>query len=326
MARPSTPVDLSIIIVNWNSKEYLRKCIASILAETHGIEYEIVVIDNASFDGSGEMLRECYPQVRFIQSDKNLGFAKANNEAFKLSAGRSLLFLNPDTKIKDDAIVMLQRELCSLQSVGAVGAKLLNNDMSVQTSCIQAFPNITNQVLDSNALRTLFPMAGLWGMKPLYANNRGPTEVDAVSGACLMIGRSVFERIGMFSEDFFMYSEDIDLCFKVRKYNLRNYYIPSAVVIHYGGASSSQNKGSTYSNVMMLESRWRFFRKTRPSWYCWFYRFAMFVASIVRIGLVLLLWPARRLQGKGLSMDAALEKWTARLRWALGGEEWVRNH
>jgi hypothetical protein len=111
MARPSTPVDLSIIIVNWNSKEYLRKCIASILAETHGIEYEIVVIDNASFDGSGEMLRECYPQVRFIQSDKNLGFAKANNEAFKLSAGRSLLFLNPDTKIKDDAIVMLQREL-----------------------------------------------------------------------------------------------------------------------------------------------------------------------------------------------------------------------
>ena len=100
-------MDLSIIIVNWNSKEYLRKCIASILAETHGIEFEIVVIDNASFDGCDEMLRQCYPQVRFIQSDRNLGFAKANNVAFKESSGQNLLFLNPDTEIEGVAIETL---------------------------------------------------------------------------------------------------------------------------------------------------------------------------------------------------------------------------
>lgn len=326
MERSPNHVDLSIIIVNWNSKEYLRKCIASILAETHGIEFEIVVIDNASFDGCDQMLRETYPQVRYIQSDKNLGFAKANNAAFKVSVGRNILFLNPDTEFEGASVETLFNLLCSFPSAGAVGPKLLNSDKSVQTSCIQSFPTISNQILDSNALRTLFPRARLWGMKPLFTGNSVHTEVDVVSGACLMIKRSVFKGIGMFSPDFFMYSEDIDICFKVREAGWKTYYVPTAAVVHHGGGSSSRNSVNTFSSVMMLESRWRFFRKTRPSWYCWIYRFAMFLASIVRIGFVLFLWPARRLQGKGPSMDIALKKWAARMRWALGGEEWVRNY
>lgn len=319
-------MDLSIIIVNWNSREYLQRCIDSILATTHGIKFEIIVIDNASFDGCDEMLRRCYPQVRFVQSEKNLGFAKANNEAFRFSEGRNLLFLNPDTEIKEDAIETLLRHLQALPSAGALGAKLLNSDKTIQTSCVQAFPTIANQVLDSEALRTLFPTARIWGTRPLYEEDGNPTEVDAVSGACLMIRRSVFERIGKFSEDFFMYSEDVDLCFKVRKYGLINYFIPSAVITHHGGASSSQNKGNLFSSVMILESRWRFFRKTRPSWYCWLYRFAMFFGSIVRIGLVYFLWPLSRFKEGRSSMDFVLKKWTSRLRWALGGENRVRNY
>lgn len=319
-------MELSIIIVNWNSKEYLRKCIASILASTSGIQYEIVVIDSASFDGCGEMLRQCYPEVRFIQSEKNIGFAKANNAAFKAACGRILLFLNPDTEVVGPAIELLHRQLTSLPDAGVAGARLLNSDGSVQTSCIQAFPTILNQLLDADLLRKIIPRSSLWGMKSLFGGSDTPTEVDAVSGACLMIKRSVFEGVGMFSTEYFMYSEDIDLCFKVWKAGWRIYYIPSAVVVHHGGASSSQSSENTFSSVMMLESRWRFFRKTRHLCYCWLYRLAMFSSSIIRICLVLFIWPALSICGRASSLEAALNKWTALLRWTLGREKWVKSY
>ncbi len=121
-------VNLSIIIVNWNSKNYLRKAIASVEAETKGIEFEVIVIDGGSYDGCGEMLSRHYPHVVFIQSDKNLGFAKANNEAFKVSRGRNILFLNPDTEVEHLAIRTLYDQLEVLHDAGIVGPKILNTD------------------------------------------------------------------------------------------------------------------------------------------------------------------------------------------------------
>jgi N-acetylglucosaminyl-diphospho-decaprenol L-rhamnosyltransferase len=320
------PLDLSIIIVNWNSKEYLAKSIASIEAETKGINYEIVVIDSASFDGSEEMLRQNYPHVLFIQSKVNIGFARANNEAFKVSRGRNILFLNPDTDIEASAINVLFKHLESLQNVGIVGAKLLNSDRSVQESCIRAFPTILNQILDSDMLRNLFPKSRLWGTEALLAKNDLPVKVDAVSGACMMMKRAVFENIGMFSTDYFMYSEDIDLCLKVRDTGYNICYIPTAIIVHHGGGSSSQASVNTFSAVMMLESRWRFFRKTRSIWYARLYRFVMFGVCIIRIGLLLLIWVAQKLRGRRFSSGAVLKKWVARLRWAVGGESSVKRY
>lgn len=324
--RADEPTELSIIIVNWNSKDYLQKCIASILGSKSEIKYEIVVIDSGSFDGSGEMLKQCNPQVKFLQSDKNLGFAKANNEAFKVSCGRNLLFLNPDTEVEGLAIRTLNDQLNALPNAGIVGPKLLNSDRSIQESCIRAFPTIFNQVLESDMLRNLFPGAKLWGMKPLLEKIDGAKEVDAVSGACLMIKRSMFERIGMFSRDYFMYSEDIDLCLKMRNAGLITYYVPRAAVVHHGGGSSSQVGVSIFSSVMMLESRWRFFRKTRSVWYSRFYRVAMFGTCIVRVGLVLFVWLACRLAGKEFSGRTVLKKWIAKLRWTIGRESWIKNY
>lgn len=318
-------MDLSIIIVNWNSAEYLRKCIASILATTRDLEFEILVIDSASFDGCGEMLNERFPQVRFIQSDKNLGFARANNTAFKAARGRDLLFLNPDTEIEGAAVGMLYQQLNLLPNAAVVGAKLLNTDGSLQTSCIQAFPSILNQVFDADALRGWHPRSRLWGMKPLFSADSKPTDVDAVSGACLMISRSAFESVGMFSDDYFMYSEDVDLCFKVRRAGWAVYYVPRAVVLHHCGACSSQNRVDVFSGIMMLESRWRFFKKTRPLWYCWLYRMAMFTACVIRISLVLFVWPLPYLGRRTFGVKIVLKKWCARLRWTLGGEKWVRD-
>jgi len=319
-------MDLSIIIVNWNSKDYLKKCIELILCHTHDINFEIIVIDSASYDGCGEMLRQVYPCVQFVQNHQNLGFAKANNKAFQFSKGKSLLFLNPDTEVEDNSIVVLYKHLNSLPDAGIVGARLLNSDRSIQTSCIQSFPDILNQVLDMEVLRKRFPRWKLWGMSSLIDNVSMPSEVESVSGACLMIKREVFEKVGMFSNDFFMYSEDIDLCFKVRKRGLKNFYIPDAIVVHHGGTSSAQSNVSTFSSVMQVESQCRFFRKTRSETYCYQYRLALFASSVIRLAF---LFPALHLykkRGETHWIQGAIQKWEARLRWTLGLERWSKKY
>jgi hypothetical protein len=324
VSTPQNNIDVSIIIVNWNSRNDVQKCIASILEWTSGIRFEIVVIDSGSFDGVGEMLGIFYPDVRFIQSNENIGFAKANNIAFKLSSGRNILFLNPDTEIESRAVEHMSHWLDVGPDVGVVGARLLNTDRSVQASCVRAFPGILNQLLDSDALRSSFPRARMWGTGLLFRTDGTPGEVDAVSGACLMIKRLVFEAVGMFSNDYFMYSEDIDLCFKVHESGWKTNYVPSAVVVHHGGTSSSKSNVSTFSSVMMLESRWRFFRKTKSISYCWLYRFAMCLSSIVRIGLAVVVWPIYGLGGRSDLIWNVIKKWTAILRWTVGGERWSK--
>src|SRR5215475_8918812 len=152
-----TQPDLSIIIVNWNSKAFVRKCLVSLYANTQKTKFEIVVVDNASYDGCGEMLRAEFPKVHFIQNDKNLGFAAANNLGFESTAGRNILFLNPDTEVIGPAIDTLVEFVDHNPKAGVVGGKLLNTDKSIQTSCIQRFPTILNQVLDADLLRKLFP-------------------------------------------------------------------------------------------------------------------------------------------------------------------------
>ena len=319
-------MDLSIIIVNWNSKEFLSNCIDSILEKTKGVDYEIIVIDGGSFDGCDEMIRLHYPQVRFFQSMQNLGFSKSNNQAFRMSEGRYLLFLNPDTNIQNDAIQILVYELGSLKDAGVVGAKLLNSDRTIQTSCVRCFPNIINQMFESEVLRKWIPKSPLWGMAPLFSESENSVEVDAVSGACLMIKRSIFKDIGMFSQEYFMYSEDIDLCYKVKQKGLKIYHIPKASVIHHGGTSSSKSNANSFSDVMVLESRFRFFQKTQSKWYAILYRVAMCSASIIRIGLALFIYFVYCLCGRKPQLYGTIKKWAARLRWTLGGESWVKKY
>jgi len=309
-------MELSIIIVNWHSKEHVRNCIASILATTRSIRFEIVVIDNASFDGCDEMLRQHYPQVRFIQSNQNLGFAKANNVAFLESQGHSVLFLNPDTEATANAINVMFEYLQQMPNAGAVNCRLLNADQTVQTSCIQSFPTILNSLLDSDLLRTLFPKLPLWGMAPLFSDKDGPVEVEALSGACIMLKRAIFESVGMFGEDYFMYAEDIDLCYKIRQAGYKNYFIPNVAVIHYGGASTEKTD-SDFSSVTIRESCWRFLQKTRGKAYSMAYRLSMLLSSIGRITILLIILPVRIVRPNGVSGLSALHKWWAILSWSL---------
>lgn len=313
-------MDVSIIIVNWKSAAFVRKCIRSIEENTRKLDVEILVLDSGSFDGCGEMLAQEFPYVGFIQSDKNLGFARGNNMAAAQATGRFLVFLNPDTELRGPAINKLHEAAVSLREAGALGAHLLNSDGTLQTSCLQSFPTIANQVLDADLLRKWFPLSRLWGTAPLYARAPAPAEVEGISGACLMTPRALFEKVGGFNEEYFMYYEDMDYCLKVRKAGWKNYYVPAAVVVHHGGQSSG-GEYSKFSSVMMAESGWRFFRTQRGPVRGAMYRACLAAKAVSRtcvLALLCLLVPPGPRQKR---IRSALSKWTAVLRWAFGGEK-----
>jgi N-acetylglucosaminyl-diphospho-decaprenol L-rhamnosyltransferase len=309
--------ELSVIIVNWNSAEFVRGCVQSIRENSAGLTYEVLVVDNASWDGCESLLKECAPEVKYIQRDKNFGFASANNHAFRASSGTSLLFLNPDTEIVGPSLSVLYRALQRLPAAGAVGARLLNEDGSLQTSCIQSFPTILNQLLDSEYFRKRWPESGLWGTRAFLHKPSRVYEVEGISGACLMIKRDIFESVGGFCEDYFMYAEDMDLCYRVRQTGYKNYYVPEAEVIHFGG-SSSKHAPSNFSVVTMRESNWRFLRNTRGEFYSAGYRLLIFFSACCRLTLLIIGLLVRKVLRRRRSLNGSLGKWWAILRWSLG--------
>jgi N-acetylglucosaminyl-diphospho-decaprenol L-rhamnosyltransferase len=317
-------IDLSIIIINWRSKDFLRKCLASIYANTRDVPFEIIVIDNASFDGSEEMVHREFPEVQFIQSAENLGFARANNLGFDRSKGQNILFLNPDTEVSDGAIRALLAALDSRPDAGIMGCKLLNSDLSVQTSCIQSYPTLLNQVFDADYLRRIFPKSSLWGTQPLYEVQEGPAKVEVVSGACLLIRREAFEKAGLFSETYFMYAEDVDVCYKVKSSGWGVYYLASATVIHHGGQSSSKKTENNFATIMTRESLYNFMKVRRGKLYAVAFRLTLGLAAFCRIlmlGSIMVLTLGRF--GRD-SLPLAMRKWSGVFRWAVGLEEWAR--
>jgi GT2 family glycosyltransferase len=319
----SSNMDLSIIVVNWNSSHYVRKCLESIFRQTKGIEFEVIVIDNASYDGCGQILASEFSDIKFIQSKENLGFASANNLGFDHSQGSNLLFLNPDTEVIGPAINIMFSSLQSIHDAGAVGARLLNTDLSVQTSCIQPFPTILNQVLDFEYLHLRFPKFELWGVKPLFFNNGKPEEVEVICGACIMIKRRVFEMVGMFSEDYFMYTEDIDLCYKIHRGGHKVYYINDATIVHHGGGSSKQSEGNNLNYVLKRESISKFLSKNNGPCTAFLYRFSTALISILRLAVITVCLPVAIMLHRMDTFSPKLTKWVKVLRWSLGLEKWA---
>jgi GT2 family glycosyltransferase len=315
---------LSIIVVNWNSKNYLRKCLQSVYANTRGITFEIVVVDGASFDGCGEMLAREFPQVKFVQSEKNVGFAKANNLGFGQSQGDCVLFLNPDTEVVDDAIKTLHDFLKNNSDAGIVGAKLLNTDGSLQMSCIQTFPTILNQFFDAEISRNAFPRHSFWGIAPLFYGDKTAAEIEVISGACLMLTRETFQKIGKFSDDYFLYAEDLDLCYKANLAGLKNYFVPTATIIHHGGGSSRLTQ-SVFSTVMMRESVYRFLKKFRGGFYGAAFRASVALGALGRLVLLLILFPIRLVCGESEIASDAIRRWMAILKWTFGLERSVKD-
>jgi N-acetylglucosaminyl-diphospho-decaprenol L-rhamnosyltransferase len=318
----SADFDLSIIIVNWRSAAFLRKCLASIFAQPATLSFETIVVDNASFDGADAVCRE-YPLVQYIQSNDNLGFAKANNLGFRHSKGEFVLLLNPDTEIIGDALKTLVDCMKSRPEVGIVGAKLFNSDLTIQTSCIQSFPTVLNQFLDTEFLRNKFPRSSFWGTWPLFSGQTEPSQIEVVSGACLLIRRTVFEQVGLFTENFFMYAEDVELCYKVHRAGHAILYDGRAEVIHHGGQSSSKEPQSNFATVMTRESLRAFMAMHRGKTYAALFQFAVGVAACFRLLLLFAVFVVTLGKYQPQVVRVAVQKWLGVLRWSLGLETWV---
>jgi len=319
-------MDLSIIIVNWNSIDYLKKCLSSIYGHAPGMQFEVVVVDNASYDGCAAILASDFPEVRFVQSTENLGFARANNLAFSKSTGRTLLFLNPDTEITGGALERMLVVFESKPDAGVVGCRLLNGDLSIQITSVQAFPTILNEALDITRLREWFPRSRLWGNAALWEREPCVSEVDCISGACLMIRRDVFEAVGHFSTGYFMYVEDRDLCYKVRQAGYRSYFINTAEVIHFGGTSTGSRPESSFETIMRCESLFSFMRWRRGRLYAGMYRLTMAATAVGRLAALGILSAFRSRRNQDRQLQNSLTKWVAIFRWTTGFESWARGY
>lgn len=309
------PVLFSVIIINWNSRNYVRECLRSLYRYIPKGNWELLVADNGSYDGCEKMLSSEFPEVRFIQIEKNLGFAKANNLAASHARGEYLLLLNPDTLLTTNFIHPLITEARTVPVTGLFGCRILNTDSTLQDSCVQAYPTPLNQAVDSAFLRRLFPNSWLWGNSALFSNQPGPIRVQAVSGACMLLPKNIFLSVGGFTETYFMYVEDIDLCYKINSAGYYIYYCSSATVIHIGGGSS-RKAPSMFSVTMLHQSLYDYFKLRHGLVTAAAYRFAMLISACLRIIIMapLLMFGNRILQ-HGLG---TFPKWLHVIRWCLG--------
>ena len=241
--------DLSIIIVSWNTRDLLSRCLQSVADGEVNIPFrggarptsgsptaEVFVVDNASSDGTAGMVREDYPWVQLIENRRNLGFARANNQAIKRSAGRYVLLLNPDTELDHAALFRLVDFMEERPEVGASGARIVNPDGTLQSSCYP-FPTLSRELWRLFHLDRFNPY-GSYDMSEWSLDQ--PRPVDAALGACLVVRRETLEEAGLLDEKYFLYSEEIDLCYRLRELGWVTFWNPHAVVKHFGGQSTKQ--------------------------------------------------------------------------------------
>lgn len=314
-------MELSIIIVNWNSVDYLKECLASVYEFTHQVAFEIIIVDNASPEPGVDQLLGAFPDIKIIKSASNLGFAGANNLGFLNSSGEYILFLNPDTKLISSAINDLLKWIRTLPDTGVVGCKLLNSDGSTQLSSIQKFPKILNQILDIDFLQQRWPGCPLWDISPLFSDKPGLFKVEMISGACMLMRRSVFAQAGMFSEEYFMYAEDIDLNFKVHRLGFQNYYVSSSSIIHHGGGSSSRQPVNQWKTLMKYRAMRMYYRKMYGNAYENIYRASLGCSAALRLALLGLLFPLSVVLRKKQSVLVAASKWHTIFKWAVGRQQ-----
>ncbi len=240
-------MDLSVIIVNYNVRHLLVNCIESILAATGGYSIEIIVVDNNSFDDSVEFIKKRFnnPAVRIVENKVNYGFAKANNIGAREARGKYLLILNPDTIVREDTIEKSLRFYESQEKIGAATCKLVLPNGNLDLACRRSFPSPSVAIYRILGLSKLFPSSKIFARYNLtYLDEDETHEVEAICGAFMLIRKDIYELVGGFDEDYFMYGEDLDICYRIRKAGFRIYYYSGTSVIHFKGESTRKSSVS----------------------------------------------------------------------------------
>ena len=272
-------MSLSIIIVSWNTRKFLEDCLASILQNPPTSPFESWVVDNASTDGSPGMVREKFPQVHLIENHENVGFARANNQAIQQCTGKYILLLNPDTLVASGALQALVEFLDQHPEAGAAGARMLNADGSLQMSC-DPRPTLSRELWRLFHLDSLAPYAE-YRMTQWETNH--PQEVDVLTGSCLLLRRDALDQVGILDEDYFVYSEEVDLCYRVQRAGWRLYWVPQAEVVHFGGQSTQQV--ATEMFLTLYHGKIKYFRKHNGLSAAQIYKMILMLAALSRLVL-----------------------------------------
>ncbi len=252
-------MDISIIIVSWNTRQILKDCLQSIRDGIDKPEYEVIVIDNASSDDSAKMVAEEFPEVILIQNQSNRGFAAANNQGMSIARGRYILLLNSDTLLIGDVLRATLDFAMKRPQAAVVGCRVMNPDGSLQPTCFM-FPSILNLVLSSTYLYKLLPGNRFFGRERMtWWERNDARQVDVVTGCFMLVRREAIEQVDMMDEQFFMYGEETDWCFRFRKSGWEVWFTPDGQIVHLGGQSSEAVRGAMLVQLRM--SILRFFRK-----------------------------------------------------------------
>lgn len=241
-------MELSIIIVNHNTGDLLSECLYSIYENVTGLDFEIVVVDNASSDASPRMVKEDFGEVILIENRENKGFAKANNQGLKLAKGKFILLLNSDTQVKKGVLYQMCEFMSAHQEIGVLGCKLLNIDGTIQRSCWDIFPSIKDALVENLYLFKLLRWSGFVRSRDICLDEIAePRQVKHILGACFLVRKKTVEEIGLLDEAYFMFLEETDFCRRAQKKGWQVWYYPGAEVIHYGQATVKKDPSGAIS-------------------------------------------------------------------------------
>jgi GT2 family glycosyltransferase len=270
---------LSIIIVNWNTCDLLDGCLSSIYTHPPADLFEVFVVDNGSTDGSVRMVMRRFPQVCLIENHVNLGFSRANNQAIKETTCPYILLLNPDTEVKQGALDTLIDFMDDHPEVGAAGSRLLNPDGTLQVSCYPE-PTHSREVWRLFHLDKFHP----YGLYPMHTwDSETPRSVEVLQGASLILRRQALDQIGLLDEDYFVYSEEVDLCHRLKTAGWRLYWVPRSLVIHYEGQSTQQVSKEMFMHL--YRGKLLYFRKHHGPLSVFLYKCILLTAGLARLSL-----------------------------------------
>jgi len=277
-------IDLSIIIVSWNVKDLLREALKSLFGNEQNLEFEVIVIDNASNDGSAVMVEKEFPQVKLKANEKNRGFAKACNQGADLAMGEYLLFLNDDTVVFQETLKKCVDYFKSHEEVGVLGCSIKNADGTQQES-VRSFPSLYNQLVILLKLHNFFPqLINKYIMRDFDYSKT--CEVDQVMGAFFLTKKDIFNKQKGFDENYFIWYEEVDFCYQIKKSGLKVVYYSEAKIIHHGGASFKQLRALP-EQMLLNRSMKYFFKKNKPRWQYWliflFAPVSLWLAAVVAL-------------------------------------------
>jgi len=278
--------EISIVLISYNGREFIEDCLRTTVESLGNTSPEIIVIDNASGDGTTEIIESKFPQARIIKNKTNLGFARAVNQGLEAASGEYILLLNQDTRIRGDAIPKLARKLKSDPRLGTIGPRFVGFDGKLQYSA-RAFPRYRDLFFEYTGLACLFPRSKIFSRwKMGWFDHVTESEVDQPMGAALMVRREVVDKIGLFDESFGIFFNDVDYCRRVIEAGYKNLYYPEAVIEHFVGGSTRKRKAR-----MILESHramFKYFEKYNKSVWgmpiLYFWGMVLFISAFIRAG------------------------------------------